>query len=198
MEKLTWSNPQEFNSISYKCGYCGESLASQKGYTGYSISGSVNHPVFICICHVCTRPTFFDFNKNQTPGAIFGNKVNDIPDTSVSELYDEARRATGASCYTSAVLSCRKLLMHIAVSKGANPGETFVKYVNYLVDNHYVPPDAKDWVDHIRKKGNEATHEIVIMKQEDAQELLSFIEMILKVIYEFPALIKRKNSPPST
>ena len=32
----------------------------------------------------------------------------------------------------------------------------------------------------------EATHEIVLMGQADAQELLSFLEMLLKFIYEFP------------
>jgi hypothetical protein len=65
--------------------------------------------------------------------------------------------------------------------------------VNYLSDNGFVPPDGKDWVDHIRTKGNEATHEIKIMSKEDAEELLSFAEMLLKFIFEFPAKMKRKT-----
>ncbi|HDP99722.1 MAG TPA: DUF4145 domain-containing protein [bacterium] len=97
------------------------------------------------------------------------------------------------SGFTSVVLSCRKLLMHIAVSKGANPGENFVSYVQYLSDNHYIPPDAKDWVDHIREKGNEANHEVNIMNKDDAELLLSFIQMLLKVIYEFPSAIKQRT-----
>jgi hypothetical protein len=48
-------------------------------------------------------------------------------------------------------------------------------------------------VDHIRKKGNEATHEIALMGQADAEELIGFTEMLLKFIYEFPARV-----PPST
>jgi hypothetical protein len=52
-----------------------------------------------------------------------------------------------------------------------------------------VPPNGKGWVDHIRKKGNEATHEIVLMKKDDALELISFAEMLLKFIYEFPAQV---------
>ena len=47
-------------------------------------------------------------------------------------------------------------------------------------------------VDHIRKKGNEANHEIVLMEKEDAEDLLVFSEMLLKFIYEFP-----KRVPPS-
>jgi hypothetical protein len=87
--------------------------------------------------------------------------------------------------------------MHIAVAKGAKAGKTFIEYVDYLADNHYVPPSSRDWVDHIRKKGNEANHEIVIMKSEDAEELLLFIAMLLKFIYEFPARMKSKAPKPS-
>lgn len=64
--------------------------------------------------------------------------------------------------------------MHIAVSKDAPAGESLISYVEYLADSNYVPPDARDWVDHIRKKGNEANHEIILMQKEDAEELLSF------------------------
>ena len=41
---------------------------------------------------------------------------------------------------------------------------------------------------------HEANHEIVIMKEEDAHDLISFIEMLLKLIFEFPANIKKKNT----
>ena len=122
--------------------------------------------------------------------------VKDIPEPTVTGLYEEARRTTGAGAFTAAVLCCRKLLMHIAVSKGALPSDTFVNYVRFLADNNFIPPDAKDWVDHIRKKANEANHEIVIMSKNDAEELLSFLEMLLKVIYEFPAAVKRKLAKP--
>jgi hypothetical protein len=33
------------------------------------------------------------------------------------------------SAFTSAVLTCRKLLMHLAVEKGAQPGKSFLEYV---------------------------------------------------------------------
>jgi len=83
--------------------------------------------------------------------------------------------------------------MHIAVKKGAPEGGTFVSYVNYLSDNHYVPPDAKDWVDHIRTKGNEANHEIVLMTKEDAEDLVAFVEMLLRIMFEFPHKAKSKK-----
>ena len=85
--------------------------------------------------------------------------------------------------------------MHIAVAKGAQAGESFLSYVQYLADKNYVPPDARPWVDHIRAKGNEANHQIAIMKREDAEELIAFCEMLLKIIYEFPAAVKRRTTP---
>ena len=194
MQKLGWDNSGTIGSKNYTCGYCGTAIASQKGW-----KANGNHAA-IYICHMCTRPSFFDGTQagKQFPGVVFGNHVNDIPEDSVSALYDEARSCTSASAYTAAILCCRKLLMHVAVSKGAEKGKTFVHYVDFLADHHFVPPDAKDWVDHIRKIGNEANHEIVIMPKEEAEELLSFCEMLLKVIYEFPATVKRKYLDKNT
>lgn len=79
--------------------------------------------------------------------------------------------------------------MHIAVEVGASEGLNFIEYVKYLSDQGYVPPNGKQWVDHIRKKGNGANHEITLMNQKDATELLIFIEMLLKFIHEFPSMV---------
>jgi hypothetical protein len=35
------------------------------------------------------------------------------------------------------------------------------------------------------------------MKKEDAEDLISFSEMLLKLVYEFPANIQRKRKPPT-
>jgi Domain of unknown function (DUF4145) len=85
--------------------------------------------------------------------------------------------------------------MNIAVHLGAPEGNSFMSYVQYLADKGYVPPDGKGWVDHIRKKGNEANHEIKLMNKTDAEDLIVFSEMLLKFIYEFP---KRVPQPPGT
>ena len=81
--------------------------------------------------------------------------------------------------------------MNIAVEQGADEGKSFIEYIEYLSARGFVPPNGKEWVDHIRKKGNEATHEIVLMEQNDALDLINFIEMLLKFIYEFPRRLKK-------
>jgi hypothetical protein len=81
--------------------------------------------------------------------------------------------------------------MNIAVAEGAPVGKSFLDYVEHLSAAGYVPPKGKGWVDHIRKKGNEATHEIVMMGAPDAQDLVTFTEMLLKFIYEFPTRVPK-------
>lgn len=133
----------------------------------------------------------------QIPGVPFGDPVLHLP-AEVAALYDEARRCTAGSSYTAAVLATRKLLMHIAVNLGAKEGQNFMEYVQYLADNGYVPPNGKAWVDHIRKRGNEANHEILLMRKEDAADLINFTEMLLKFIYEFPKRVPVAPAAPTT
>jgi hypothetical protein len=85
--------------------------------------------------------------------------------------------------------------MHIAVQKGAKQGDSFVNYVEYLAAQGYIPPDGKIWVDYIRQKGNEANHEINLMNEQDAQALIAFVEMLLKLVYEFPKKVPSVGPP---
>ncbi len=194
---FSWNHAGNLPSREFNCGHCGAQIASERGYStqGINVTAAGPRHGYIYICHKCTRPTFFDLEGNQVPGTPFGESLPEIDNRSVNDVYEEARRATSANCYTAAVLCCRKLLMHIAVAKGAVPGETFADYVDYLANKNFVPPDARAWVDHIRKMGNEANHDIVIVKREDAEELLKFVEMLLTLVFVFPATVKKKYSP---
>jgi hypothetical protein len=196
-----WQGLADIPSKPYSCAYCDKPVSPAKGYhtnrRGYSTGAA---EVYIYICHHCANPTYFDSTKNQHPAPVFGHPASEVSDRAVAAMYQEARVSTGAGAYTAAVLCCRKLLMHIAVSKGAPQNQSFAQYVQYLADNHYIPPDAKPWVDHIRAKGNEANHEIALMNKADAEELVDFSHMLLKVIFEFPAAVQKRltPTPPST
>ncbi len=176
---MSWHNASSIGSEEFICGWCGNKVATPVGFRSNN-----DHSERILICPHCDKPTIFSYSK-QVPSVSYGSAVAHLP-ADVLSLFDEARNCTAASCYTASVLMCRKLLMNIAVAQGATPGGTFISYVEYLAGNGYVPPNGKGWVDHIRKKGNEATHEIVLMTKDDAHELISFAEMLLKFIYEFP------------
>lgn len=164
MERLivTWSNLQTTAAVLYRCGHCGEQMGSHLAFV------STNPNMWsIRICTVCNRPTYFE-QERRFPGVPFGDEVAHLP-PDVEAIYQEIRSCMSASAYTAAVLLSRKLLMHIAVSKNANPGEKFAFYVDYLVDNNFAPAGAKEWVKHVKDKGNEANHEITIMGKSDAE-----------------------------
>lgn len=184
-----WSNALDIGPRGYRCGYCNRSVGPNLGYV---TSAPKEKQAFIYICSYCGKPTYFEPDGKQFPGIPFGSEVASLPQN-VASLYDEARSSFAVNAFTSAVLTCRKLLMHLAVEKGAPEGRPFVEYVEYLAQKGYVPPDGKGWVDHIRKRGNEANHEIIIMTRPDAEDLLIFAEMLLKFVYEFPA----KVQPPA-
>lgn len=134
-------------------------------------------------------PSFFESGANPIPGVAYGRSVPNVPGDTTT-LYEEARKSTAVANHTAAVLLCRKILMHIAVDHGAKPGQSFVEYVEHLANNGFVPPNGKGWVDQIRKKSNEANHEIVVMESIDSKGLLTFIEMILTFLYDFPSRIQ--------
>jgi DNA-directed RNA polymerase subunit RPC12/RpoP len=187
--KFGWNGKNGLPSLAYKCGYCGNKVSSVNGYkAGLHHDGSGQQIAAIYICPHCGGPTFRDTDGNHLPGVPFGSSVSHVPEE-LEKIYDEARRCTSNSSFTAAVLLARKILMHIGVDQGAEEGKSFLHYINYLAEKGFVPPNGKHWVDHIRKKGNEANHEIVIMNKQDANDLILFIEMLLKFIYEFPNMV---------
>jgi len=120
--------------------------------------------------------------------------IEGITDRDVQRLYNEARLNTSYGAFTSAVMLCRKLLMHIAVDLGAEAGLRFIQYVEYLEKEGYTPPRGRDWVTDIKDKGNEANHEIRIISEEEAQKTLYFTGLVLQLIYSAPHYLKTKKS----
>jgi Domain of unknown function (DUF4145) len=179
-----WAQQQGITTQKYICGFCGLNVASDKGYV------SSNSPqAYLALCPNCKKPTYlFDRENVQVPGITPGSDVTAVPEN-VNSLYRESRKCVSIGANTASVLACRKLLMSIAVAQGAEAGAPFISYVNYLAEKGFVPPNGRGWVDHIRSKGNEANHEIQLMTQEDAEELILFSEMLLKFIYEFPSKV---------
>ena len=174
-----WQNISNIGYLSYTCGYCGEKTGVKVGYSENHGNGA------IYICGGCNRPTFIDEDGSQTPAPIFGNPVLHLP-PDLHDLYNQARRCTQVEAFTATTLICRKILMHVAVECGAQPGQTFAQYVQYLIDHNFITQNMRAWVDAIRARGNEANHQIITSQKNDAEDLLSFTEMLLKVVYEYP------------
>lgn len=181
-----WSNLEELGRRNWKCGYCDLYVANDRGYA--PIAGRT----FARPCPECGGlTTFFDDNDSlylPTPTVGLPIKASSI-DLGVLKLYEEARKAAQAGAYTASVMASRKILMNLAVSEGADPNESFQYYVDYIEKEGLVSKKAKDFVDYIRKLGNEATHEIHSMGQADAEKALAFVYSLLHHNYVTPELL---------
>ena len=184
---MIWDNISKIPSKNYICGYCGNTSLSQVGYTSDEVSK-------IYICYHCSKPTFFANSDSQTPEPYIKSEIAGISDESVKKLYEEICRSYSAKAYTVSVLGAKKLIMNIAVSKGAEENKLFIQYVEYLWSNYYIHPAAREWTDQVKDIGNDAAHEIKLMMESDAKNLIHFIEMLLKIIYDFPSRIKKRES----
>ena len=184
---IQWGNG--VRTRSYDCGWCGNRVASS---VGYHSSGNTA----IRICQHCGYPTIFqndylDKHVSTIPAKRLGRDIEGMPDD-VKRAYNEARDCLAHNAPTAAAMLCRKLLMHIAVSKGAKENLKYIEYVNFLKENGYIPPDGKEWADRVRSIGNEANHELKPINRANAEDILSFIELLLKFIYEWTYLSKQK------
>lgn len=115
---------------------------------------------------------------------MLGRSIDKLPDD-INSLYNEMRKASSQGAYSLVVMGGRKLLMHIAVSLGAQEGKKFVEYVKYLESNHYTPPKSKAWVKSIKDMGNVSNHELVISSKEDAEQIIKFLDLLMTFNYEF-------------
>lgn len=196
-----WQGLQQLNARrSWVCGYCGDKVGAAQGYK--TMYGGNQGLASIAICETCHAPTLFVQSGEYFPKAPPGGEVAAAP-VSLAALYREARISAGAGAFTAAVLVCRKILMNIAVQEGAEEGQNFAAYVSYLADQGFVPPNGRAWVDYIRKRANEANHEIELMNEQDASALVTLTEMLLRFIYEMPAMVPQitqasEGEPPQT
>lgn len=175
-----WRNISPNKARTWTCGYCGAVTGNDRGY-----EYNAKEDTGIVICGACGRPTFFE-KDNHTPAVAFGMPIGNLPDD-LSTLYDDARNCMIVKAFTASVLVCRKILMHIAAEHGAETEKkSFQYFVNYLLEARVITERFKTWVDRIRTRSNEANHELVVMSSNDATDILLFVEMLLKVLYEYP------------
>lgn len=184
-----WDSTEKLQSKTYKCGYCGEKIATNNGYKCSDMRSNITGSIYIC--HYCNKPTFFDQDDNQTPGILYGDEVEHLS-SEVKELYNEARNCFSVNAFTSSILCCRKLLMNCAVDQGAEEGKQFVYYINFLEENHYTPKNINSCIDKIRTLGNEGTHKIESRTKEEAELAIDFTALVLQMIYEAPGKLRCK------
>jgi len=170
------------DAYSLRCGWCDTVVSPNQGY---EVKNTGNTVGYIYVCPHCNEVILYNrFSQDTFPQSKYGDSFHKLP-KDVNAIYEECRDCFSVGAYTSVLLLARKLLMHIAVDCGAKADKKFVEYVNYLDDNHYIPPNSKKLLEFIREQGNEPNHQIVIKNKEDAEKILKFLSIILAFVYEF-------------
>lgn len=178
----------------FTCGHCGTAVSGAVVaihiFNNPPKSGNRTYIKWV-LCPSCALGSTI-INGQTFPGTAFGPKVDGLPED-VEAAYSEARRCIEVHAYTAAELICRKILMHVAVEKGAKEGESFVSYINHLETKGYVTPPMKAWVDTIRLHGNASTHKLKAPEKERAESTVMFTAELLRLIYEMDYMAKKFN-----
>lgn len=178
-----WNNITEWNAKSFICWNCGKEIASEKAYATYK-TGRGSYHSFIYICHNCNAPLIIDDEKKQVLLPLPGKEINKLPEN-IEVVYSEIRKCLQSGCFNGAIMLMRKLVMHLAVEEGCEENKSFLEYVDFLCDKGIVPLKSKSKADSVRTLGNSANHEIENRTQEEAKNCFEFIELLLRVNYEF-------------
>jgi hypothetical protein len=147
------------------------------------------------MCTNCNDASVLAKDGNIYPGVQFGPNIEGLPND-VAQAYKEARLCMSVNAFTACELICRKILMHVAVEKGAKEGETFAAYLSNLESQCYITPPMKGWVDLIRQHGNKATHRVDSPDKARAESTLMFTAELLRLTYEMDYLAKKYAPGP--
>lgn len=194
MHELTWTivySNEKNNTQECTCPHCGLKVAGIiHCFIEREIFPSKNDKLYsILECPSCGKPIIYQINEALTfPSGLVLRNVKNLPNA-IDTIYREVNTAIGSGCYTAAVGLARTAINHIAVDKGADENKNFQYYVQYMVDNHFVPPNAHNWVDKIRIMANESVHDLRIWKCNDAVTIGQFLMYLLIFVYELPSSV---------
>jgi hypothetical protein len=110
--------------------------------------------------------------------------------------WSEARGCLGVGANTAAVMMCRKILFHVAVTHGLpaknakDRAPSFVEAVDHLESEGLITKRMRPWVERIKDVGNEANHEIEPVSSELATDVANFTLQLLRLTYEMDALME--------
>jgi hypothetical protein len=139
VEKKDGSTPESW--FGYTCGHCNTKVSGAVVAVHPTMNQQVRGPpsTYWLLCPNCAEGSVKVANGNVYPGVPFGPPVSGLPPV-VKSAYDEARQCMSVNAFTACELICRKILMHVAVDKGAKEGESFAAYIDYLESKEYITP----------------------------------------------------------
>lgn len=106
----------------------------------------------------------------------------------VDALQGGSPDASGAMSRKVVDVSTQKLLGEDAKKFG-----TIQKRIDELASRNLLTPDLKEWAHVVRLEGNDASHDEDPYTPEEADELLSFVDLYLTYVYAMPGRLKLRR-----
>jgi len=172
-----------------RCGNCNKEVNGAVVGTYENPDG----PIRWLLCPSCADGSVMCRNGVVYPTSIGKPNLQGLPDET-EKAFIEAYGCFSIKAYTACELICRKILMHVAVDKGAKKGDTFVNYIQFLETKGYVTPPMKPWVQRIRLHGNESNHEFKSPDETRANDTLIFTSELLRLIYDMAFLANKYST----
>lgn len=121
------------------------------------------------------------------------NLSADIP-TEIQKILQEAKITFSAQCFRASSVMSRRTLEAITVDKGESEG-ILAKRIKNLISKGILDKNLGDWATEIRLIGNSGADfdPIDDVEKEDANQIILFIEELIKYIYVMPAQIARRR-----
>jgi ribosomal protein S27AE len=175
----------------YRCGHCGHDVTGLV-VARHNDPGRIETAIWL-LCPNCGDASVVTKKEELYPAALPGPELMGLP-ADIGNAYLEARKCLGLLAFTACTMMCRKILLHVAVEKGAEAGKPFEFCVDYLQDQGYISHNMKPWVDRIRRLGNEGAHDLEAPSSEAAESALIFTGELLRTVYEMQVLNDRFGS----
>ena len=194
-EEGDWKDTHRMSSFSFICWNCNKNVASEKGYSSYYRSSRGELASILHICPNCNAPNVQDEEANFILSPLIGTEIKNLSKL-IETNYNEIRKCMQARCFNAAIMLMRKMIMHIAVEEGDKEGKNFIVYVDFLCNQGIVPKKSRSKAESVKDIGNSANHEIEDKTEEEAKNCFEFIELLLKVNYEFADKIEPQEKLP--
>jgi hypothetical protein len=123
-------------------------------------------------------------------------KVDGSVPEKVARDFLEALVCFNVGAFKASVAMCRRALENSVIERGAKKGK-LIEQINDLCDKQAITKDIKDWCHQIRIIGNMGAHPdedgLEEVTQEDANDLINFMEEYLNYVYIMPAKVAEKR-----
>jgi hypothetical protein len=177
---ITYTKPEDSSTyLDFQCGHCNRDVSG----IIVAVYHYVNDDTKWIICPSCKKGSVYGEYGIIFPACPYGFKVEGLPEL-VELAYKEARDCFSQNAYISCEHICRKILMYIAVDKGAEENKSFSHYIEYIQSKGFITEPMNPWVTLIKDHGNKAAHVIEKPDKKRAESTLMFTAELLKIIYE--------------